>query len=464
MVRCSVAFWGCSSVCCCWSVSSCGGRLDGIAAFQRRPAGCGRAAKLPAAGDEPRVRRRFAPAGRTRRPSGASSCRITAIPDIVKQAFVSAEDQNFWTPSRRRSAGDRPRAALTDLMQWARAGGRSAPPRSPSRSPRTCCWTTRCRSPRKVKEAILAIRIEQTLTKDRILELYLNEIYLGLGSYGVAAAAQAYFNKPLDQLTLPRPRSSRRCPRRRTTTIRSAIPMRRAARRDWVLDRMAEDHVITPAQAAQAKGRRRSCRRRSSGRDRSPGADWFAEEVRRQLIDAVRRRTRPPQGGLMVRTSLDPVLQAAADKALRDGLMAYDRSMGGWRGPVTHLDGGARCWRRTGRRRWPRWPRPPGMLPDWRLAVVLDDDRRRGQARLARPRRATPAAELGAASCRCTCRHHLGAAGRTTASSGPTPRRMTDVVQVGDVVMVEPSRPARRRPPRRRRPTARRRRRPPASG
>ena len=260
-----------------------GRRLHGVPAFQRRIC----RTSMGCANYQPPVMSRVY-AGDGRLLAELATERrifvpISAIPDIVKQAFVSAEDQNFYTHrgvdplAIARAGGDRPGAC------WRRAGGRSAPPRSPSRSPRTCCWTTRCRSPARRKEAILALRIEQTLTKDRILELYLNEIYLGLGSYGVAAAAQTYFNKPLDKLTSPRRRSSPRCRRRRTTTTRS-VPRGRARRgATGCSTAWPRTTSITAEQAAAAKAEP-IVPARSAGRQPIPGADWFAEEVRRQLI------------------------------------------------------------------------------------------------------------------------------------------------------------------------------------
>ena len=125
----------------------------------------------------------------------------SAIPDMVKQAFVSAEDQNFWT-----HRGVDPLAIvragvfdLTHMGQGRRPIGASTITQQVAKN---MLLDNQVSLARKAREAILAMRIEQTLTKERILELYLNEIYLGMGSYGVAAAAQAYFNKPLDKLTL----------------------------------------------------------------------------------------------------------------------------------------------------------------------------------------------------------------------------------------------------------------------
>ena len=160
---------------------------------------------------------------------------------------------------------------------------------------------------RKAREAILAMRIEQNLSKQRILELYLNEIYLGLSSYGVAAAAQAYFNKPLDKLTLSEAAFLAALPKAPNNYNPFKFADAAKARRDWVIDRMAEDHAVSAEQAAAAKAEPiiPSEFRRPQP---IPGAEWFAEDVRRQLIAQFGADV-TTQGGLMVRTSLDPALQ-----------------------------------------------------------------------------------------------------------------------------------------------------------
>ena len=292
---------------------------------------------------------------------------FSAIPATVAQAFVSAEDQNFWT-----HPGVDPlaiaRAATFDVMHMGQGRRPIGASTITQQVAKNMLLDSQLSMSRKVKEAILATRIEQVLTKQRILELYLNEIYLGLGSYGVAAAAQAYFNKPLDQLTLAETAFLAALPKAPNNYNPFKFPEAAKARRDWVLDRLAEDHAITPAQATAAKA---EAIVPAEFHRPAPvaGAEWFTEDVRRQLI----ARFGPDattQGGLMVRTSLDPVLQAAADRSLRDGLMAYDRKLGGWRGVVTHLEGGA-----ASEKDWQaalvQVVRPPGMLPAWRLAVVL---------------------------------------------------------------------------------------------
>src|SRR6185437_11499074 len=129
-------------------------------------------------------------------------------------------------------------------------------------------------------------------------------------------------NKPLDELNIQEAAFLAALPKAPNNYNPFRYPDAAKARRDWVLDRMADNRVITAAQATAAKAQPII-----PAQFRRPepiqGADWFAEEVRRRL---------------MVRTSLNPTLQLAAEKALHDGMMGYDRKLGGWRGPVSHLD------------------------------------------------------------------------------------------------------------------------------
>ena len=355
---------------------------------------------------------------------------FTAIPDMVKQAFVSAEDQNFWT-HKGVDPGAVARAAFTDLMQLGknrRPIGASTITQQVARN--MLLGTNERTMMRKIKEAVLAIRVEQTLPKERILELYLNEIYFGLQSYGVAAAAQTYFNKSLDQITLPEAAFLASLPKAPNNYNPFRFPDAARARRDWVLDRMADDRVITADQAAAAK-----TGPVVTGQFHRPdvvaGAEWFGEEVRRQMVDRFGNDA-TTEGGLVVRTSLDPALQVTADQVLRRGLVNYDRVHGGWRGPVARLDPAAA----TLRSGWPRsvaaLPRPPGMLPNWQLAVTLEvtgAEARLGWVDSAGAQHVSPMA--------------LGDTGwarpNRNGALGGAPHRMADVVQVGDVVMVEPA-------------------------
>ncbi len=353
---------------------------------------------------------------------------FTAIPDVVKQAFVSAEDQNFWT-HKGVDPGAVARAAVTDLMQMGRNRrpiGASTITQQVARN--MLLGTNERTMMRKIKEAVLAIRVEQTLPKERILELYLNEIYFGLQSYGVAAAAQTYFNKSLDQITLPEAAFLASLPKAPNNYNPFRFPDAARARRDWVLDRMADDKVITPDQAAAAKAGPVV-----TGQFHRPdvvaGAEWFGEEVRRQMVDRFGADA-TTEGGLVVRTSLDPALQATADRVLRRGLVNYDRIHGGWRGPVARLDPSAATLRAGWARSLASLPRPPGMLANWHLAVAMEVSGAEAQMAWTDDGGAphNSAMLLGETT---------WARPNRNGALGGTPRRMADVVQVGDVVMVE---------------------------
>jgi len=276
------------------------------------------------------------------------------------------------------------------------------------------------------------------LSKDRILELYLNEIYLGLGAYAVAAAAQAYFNKPLDQLTIAEAAFLAALPKAPNNFNPFKFPEAARARRDYVLDRMTDDHIISAQEAAAAKAQPviPSVFRRQPP---IPGADWFGEEVRRQLV----ARFGPDmttQGGLMVRTSLDPVLQVAAEKSVRDGLMAYDRRFGGWRGPVTHIMLAPTDFDTHWATSLGNVQRPPGMLPDWKLAVVAGISDQEARVAWVQPGGERRMGTLYLQDLSWARPIRDGKPG------GP-PRRMADIMQVGDVVMVEPPSQAAAPPP-----------------
>src|SRR5713226_4964726 len=288
---------------------------------------------------------------------------IGAIPMRVINAFLSAEDKNFYSHH-----GVDPvwmvRAALTDVGRWRsnrRPVGASTITQQVAKN---MLLTNELSIARKVKEILLATRIDEAMPKDRILELYLNEIYLGSGAYGVVAAALTYFDKSLDELTLGEAAFLAGLPKAPNNYNPVRLPQAAKARREWVLDRMAEDGSASTDEIARAKGEPLVLRRREEA-EIVTGA-YFAEEVRRELMARYGDKSLY-QGGLSVRTSLDGRLQAAADKFLRDGLIAYDRSHGGWRGPVGHIDPG------------PNWPGrlaaealPAGAgTAGWQLAVVL---------------------------------------------------------------------------------------------
>src|SRR4051794_41159790 len=208
---------------------------------------------------------------------------ISAIPDQVKQAFISAEDQKFWS-----HRGVDPfaiaRAGFVDVMYYGTGRRPIGASTITQQVAKNMLLGNEVSVARKIKELILALRIDETMSKEHVLELYLNEIYLGQQSYGVAAAAAAYFNKTLDELTLPETAFLAALPKAPNNYNPFKYPDAAKARRDWVLDRMAEDRAISAeqAQAAKATPIQPAAFRRQ---EPIPGSEWFAEEVRRQLVD-----------------------------------------------------------------------------------------------------------------------------------------------------------------------------------
>jgi penicillin-binding protein 1A len=345
---------------------------------------------------------------------------IEAIPPRVTQAFIAAEDKNFYIEH-----GVDPvsilRAAITDI-------GRISAHRRPigastitQQVAKNMLLSNELSLARKIKEILLATRLDQTLPKERILELYLNQIYLGSGAYGVAAAALTYFDKSLDQLTLPEAAFLAGLPKAPSRYDPRRFPQLAKARRDWVIDRMAEDGYVTRQQAAAAKAQPIVLRHRRPTEEVS--APYFAEEVRRELVARYGEKMLY-EGGLTVRTSLDPNKQAAADAALRKGLIAYDRSHDGWRGPLVRIDPAGDWATRLAAVAVP----PVATDVGWRLAMVRRADAGGAAIGFADGTRGQiPFSEL-----RWARRRYRG--GRL----GPWPKGAGDVVRAGDVVMVAP--------------------------
>jgi penicillin-binding protein 1A len=345
---------------------------------------------------------------------------IQAIPKPVVDAFISAEDKNFYSHH-----GIDPvsivRAAITDVGRM-RANRRPIGASTITQQvAKNMLLTNEVSLTRKIKEILLATRIEAALPKDRILELYLNEIYLGSGAYGVASAAMTYFDKSLDQLSLGEAAFLAGLPKAPNRYNPARVPEAAKARRDWVIDRMVEDGYVSRAAADEAEAQPIELHHRQEAEEVK--APYFAEEVRRQLLARYGEKTLY-QAGLSVRTSLDPRLQAAADKALRDGLIAYDHGHEGWRGAVAHIDPSGDWAAHLSK------VAVPAVVTDvgWRLAVVLRTmpgaaaigfaDGDTGDVPFSQMRWARP-------------RYHNG-------SLGPFPRSVGDVVKPGEVVMVAP--------------------------
>ncbi|MDB5718606.1 MAG: family penicillin-binding protein [Sphingomonas bacterium] len=220
---------------------------------------------------------------------------------------------------------------------------------------------------RKIREAILAYRIESALSKKQILELYLNQIFLGRNAYGVQSAARAYFDKDVHELTLPQMAYLAILPKAPSNYTPERHTPRALERRNWVMGQMRENGFITAAQLAAATAEPLgTVNRVLPPRDDVGG--YFMEEVRRELIGRFGESADAGphsvySGGLWVRTSLDPAIQKAAEVALRDGLVRYDQGKG-WSGPIKKLEPGGDWGRKLSAAR-------VGVgFANWRAAVV----------------------------------------------------------------------------------------------
>ena len=257
---------------------------------------------------------------------------VRAMPPRLVEAFVSAEDKGFYQHfgvDLRALA----RAAVTNLLNYGTGRRPIGASTITQQVTKNFLLTNELSIERKIKEAILSLRMERAFSKNQILELYLNEIYLGMGSYGVAAAALNYFDKPLDQLALAEIAYLAALPKAPNNYHPVRNNRAAVARRNWVLDEMRQNGYISDAEAEAAKSEPLVLQRQS-GFD-AANAPYFTEEVRRQLLDQF-GQTALYDGGLSVRTTLDPHLQQLADDALERGLEALDRRQG-WRGPLGRM-------------------------------------------------------------------------------------------------------------------------------
>jgi penicillin-binding protein 1A len=353
---------------------------------------------------------------------------IQAVPKMVINAFIAAEDKNFYDHGgldfqamvraglfyvQNFGSGRRPQGASTITQQVAK----------------NFFLTNETSIDRKIREALLAMKIERAFTKDKILELYLNQIYLGLGAHGVAAASLLYFNKSVHELTiaeaaylaaLPKAPNNYHPFRRRDDAI---------ARRNYVLDRMLEDRFVTPQVAEQAKKDQLHVTVRSTG-TQVAAAEYFAEEVRRYINDKYTEK-KLYEGGLSVRTTLNPELQKAARTALVAGLVKYDEAQG-YRGAVVQLEPGGEWGAKLAE------IKALSDIAPWRLAVVLeltDQGARIGFQ---------PGREPGGGLAKEREFGTIALEGVRWAkpASGPArgrvPTRISQVLEAGDVIYVDP--------------------------
>lgn len=339
------------------------------------------------------------------------------IPALVKNAFIAAEDKNFYTHSgidytgiaraiignlKNLGTGRRPAGASTITQQVAK----------------NFLLSSEVSYVRKLKEAILATRIEQAFSKQHILELYLNEIYLGNRSYGVAAAALNYFGKSLNDLNVEEVAYLAALPKGPNNYNPKTKHDAAVGRRNWVIDRMLEEEYITEEEAEKAKAAPLETIDRNN--EFVDNAQYFSEEVRREVSrdfgdDALY------EGGLIIRTTLDPKLQEIATKVFRREIKNYDLRHG-WRGPVASIE-----LNKDYQEAFAKVEMPKGADDTWEKALVLSADS--GQAVIEtedKDKGVIPLALLSWA------RKPLKKQDVTA-----SPKSAADVLKAGDVVFVE---------------------------
>ncbi len=253
------------------------------------------------------------------------------IPDLVKQAFISAEDKNFYTHQ-----GYDPRGIIAAGVEAVRTKGETVRGASTitQQVMKNFLLSGDRRAERKIKEIILATRLEDTLDKEQILELYMNEIFLGQNSYGVTAAAQTYFNKTLQELAPHEAAMLAAMPKAPSDYHPVRQKERLLDRRNYVLREMRQNGYIDQATfETEVEMLLRSVQNGDfeSFRTALPPRDYFTDEIRRQLsVDFGEGEFFT--GGFTVRASVDEEMQVEAARALREALQKYDLSRGQWRG------------------------------------------------------------------------------------------------------------------------------------
>jgi penicillin-binding protein 1A len=344
----------------------------------------------------------------------------TSMPKLLINAFVSSEDQNFWEHKGVDLQGVA-RAIKVNLEGYLAGGARRAEGASTitQQVAKNFLLTNERSMTRKLKEAILAIRIERAYPKEKILELYLNEIFLGMNSYGVAAAALNYFGKELQDLTIEEVAYLAALPKAPSRYHPIRDLQRATERRNYVIGRMADDGHITREQADAARKKPLVATGRQLAAT-SCATDYFSEEVRRTVIDLY-SENKLYGGGLSIRSTLDPVMQKMARTALREGLIRYDRRKG-YRGPVKQVALSGGDWSAA----LADIPTFSDLAP-WRLGVVLEAGRDKAvvglQPASADERRQTVDLRL---------EDVRWARGKTSGKS------VAEILKVGDVIYVAP--------------------------
>jgi len=358
---------------------------------------------------------------------------VSQMPKLLIDAFTSAEDKTFFTHGGLDWQGIAAAAYRYAQVKMTGKGQIVGASTITQQVAKNFLLSNERSIDRKLKEAILVRRIEQTFTKDQILELYLNEIFLGMNSYGVAAASLNYFGKSLDQLSLEEMAYLAALPKGPNNYHPFRQKERAIERRNWVLLQMQENGFITEEQMKAAQAKPLEVTPRPFGAQLF-AAESFAEEVRRELI-GLYGKDKMEKGGLSVRTTLDPKLQLYARQSLARGLIAFDRKRG-FRGPLAVAELGA----------VPDWAllmkgkKVPDDMAPWRIAVVLDANDE--EATIGLQPKTQPDGTL--ATERETGKVPLALLSWARpyvdgTSLGPQVKKASDVLKPGDIVYVAPN-------------------------
>ncbi|WP_441235881.1 penicillin-binding protein 1A [Bradyrhizobium sp. 930_D9_N1_4] len=353
---------------------------------------------------------------------------IQAVPKLVINAFLAAEDKNFYEHGGIDYTG-MARAGVLFIQNY----GSNRRPQGAStitqQVAKNFLLTNEVSFARKIKEALLAMRIEKTYSKDKILELYLNEIYLGLGAYGIAAASLVYFDKSVNELTVAEASYLAALPKMPATLHPVRNRDRAIERRNYVIDRLVENGWVKQADADKARKEPLAVTSRSNGAHTFAG-EYFAEEVRRDIFERYGEK-KLYEGGLSVRTTLDPKIQVMARKAMVTGLVNYDEQQG-YRGAMSKLDISGDWGVKLAELK------ALSDISPWRMAVVLETSDQSARIGF------QPSRELGGAVSKqretglVTLDGVRWARAAQGNAKGKTPTSVAQVLQPGDVIYADP--------------------------
>src|SRR5712672_440462 len=353
---------------------------------------------------------------------------IQAVPQLVINAFLAAEDKNFYEHGGIDFTGMARAAVL-----YAQNYGSNRRPQGAStitqQVAKNFLLTNEVSFTRKIKEALLAMRLERTYSKDKILELYLNEIYLGLGAYGIAAASLVYFDKSVNELTIGEAAYLAALPKAPSSLHPVKNRDRAIERRNYVIDRLLENRWIKQAEEDKERKDELIVTNRSNVGHTFAG-EYFAEEVRRDIFERYGEK-KLYEGGLSVRATLDPKIQVMARKTMVAGLVKFDEEQG-YRGAQSKLDISGDWGVKLAE------VKSLSDLSPWRLAVVLETSEQSARIGF------QPGRELGGAVAkgRQTGNITLDGVRWAKAAAGPargrTPTSVSQVLSPGDIIYADP--------------------------